>query len=538
MSPRVLTHNSTIQHSAERIKENKQPLAIAFILLCAVMRSVQGVHFEDVSQQAGIDWGHHPRLKFGGACVADLNADGWPDLLFSHHGRAPVQLYFNRMNGTFSKSAWISWADVHGMTPVRLRASNRDMHVVLSRGGSNGNRPSPPIVLSVSPDGQVTEYDGSLGLAKAAGRGRAALPIALRPLSMPGLHVIITNYGKNAVFKSTEGKFVPVRKHAFEALESFEGTYMFAIGLREPYLQDIVAWPQLTAFRRKKGVMTDVTSEVFPVSLNRRAITAVAELDFDNDGRLDLFIARSSTGDNSWLRERLSGIEVSDSLLRNAGNGSYIDVSHQSGIPRSLETRGVTVGDFDNDGWTDMFVSVYEGRDLFLRNRGDGTFETLNAPWEKRGDAVGDMVTAVDLNRDGRLDVVVSEGDWFKEGRGGAYRLLRNQLVGDHQFHFLLIRVGASPKGKATSLHAVATVISEGRVLIRKVGSPGTAVCNSWIELLHFGIGHSHPLHSVSVRWSDGAILTRRNVPVGMPDPIIFGYIPNSAFPPAMYNFS
>lgn len=480
--------------------------------------------FRDISRSAGLLWNKGPKLKYGGACVADLNADGWPDLMFSHHGRTRLEIYLNRRDGTFKRSPWSLLSDVHAMTPVRINATATTMHAVLSRGGGNGNNPHAPIVLAISSEGTVTQLSDSLGLERSKGRGRSSLPIALQPFKVPGHHLIVANLHSPAVvFKADADYFSEVNLQGYNALKNSNPAYMIAVGLRTPYQQDIVTWPSLKAFRVYPSKIVDVTSEVFPNKFNFRAVTAVSEFDFDNDGHLDLYVSRGTEGDNSYLRWPQGQPIIRDSLLRNNGNGKYTDVSLNSGIPKLVQSHGVTVGDFDNDGWMDVIISVYSGRDLYLQNLKNGTFQTFKAPWSKVGNAVGDMVTAVDFNRDGRLDIVVSEGAWTDDNHPGYYRLLKNNLSDNRKSQFILVRVGHSPFKKATSLHAIIKVRTKNGIMIRKVGSPGTAVCNSWIELVHFGIGHSGHVTSVSVRWTDGAIITKQNVRIGFPTPILFG---------------
>ena len=105
----------------------------------------------------------------------------------------------------------------------------------------------------------------------------------------------------------------------------------------------------------------------------------------------------------------------SDILLRNRGDGTFEDVSVRAGVsnPAKLHGMGVIWGDYDNDGWPDLFVANDSGANYLYRNVGNGTFEengvssgtALGANGETYGNMGGDFG---DYNRDGRLDLVTT----------------------------------------------------------------------------------------------------------------------------------
>jgi hypothetical protein len=124
--------------------------------------------------------------------------------------------------------------------------------------------------------------------------------------------------------------------------------------------------------------------------------SGAALLDFDNDGLFDLYFVTNG-GPDSPARNR---------LYRQLPGGRFQDVSDGSGLDIAGYGMGVAVGDFDNDGWVDVYVAQYGGGRLF-RNRGNGTFEdvTRTAGVEQLG--WGTSCCFVDYDRDGWLDLVV-----------------------------------------------------------------------------------------------------------------------------------
>jgi enediyne biosynthesis protein E4 len=130
----------------------------------------------------------------------------------------------------------------------------------------------------------------------------------------------------------------------------------------------------------------------------------VAFFDYDNDGWLDVFQVNGYT-----LEGFPNGQEPINHLYRNKRNGTFEDVTRQSGLVQSGWGQGVCVGDYDNDGFEDLFVS-YWGKNQLYRNKGDGTFEnvTRKAHLSNSRTRWGTGCTFMDYDRDGLLDLFVA----------------------------------------------------------------------------------------------------------------------------------
>ena len=172
----------------------------------------------------------------------------------------------------------------------------------------------------------------------------------------------------------------------------------------------------------------------------------VAFIDYDNDGWPDIFLVNGM----DWLGHVVK--HTTPKLYHNNHDGTFTDVTHKAGLDVEMFGMGVAVGDYDNDGFDDLFVTAY-GQSHLFHNNGNGTFTDVTVKAGLGG--VSEFSTSaafVDYDRDGKLDLVVGnyvqwsiDGDLYctldgksksyctpESYKGTAVRLWHNQ--GDGTF--------------------------------------------------------------------------------------------------------
>jgi hypothetical protein len=127
-----------------------------------------------------------------------------------------------------------------------------------------------------------------------------------------------------------------------------------------------------------------------------------AFIDYDNDGWMDLFVLCGTRFENAPP-------DATNRLYHNNRDGTFTDITEKAGLKRTGWASAVTVGDYNNDGFEDLFVT-YWGQNVLYRNNGDGTFTDVT---EKAGllhpeTRWGSGCAWVDYDRDGRLDLFVA----------------------------------------------------------------------------------------------------------------------------------
>ena len=192
------------------------------------------------------------------------------------------------------------------------------------------------------------------------------------------------------------------------------------------------------------GTFTDVTEEA-GVGNGEKVGAGAAFLDIDSDGTLDLYVANYLVFEESMHVQRsIDGIPsypsprdfppVPDTLFRNNGDGTFTDISYESGVGLHAGTgMGIVCADYDDSGHTDVFVCNDVGANFFFRNDGTGNFEEVGLlvgiAYNLYGDENASMgVDCADYNNNGLLDFFMTS---YQGELPVLYRNLGNGMMED-----------------------------------------------------------------------------------------------------------
>ena len=237
--------------------------------------------------------------------------------------------------------------------------------------------------------------------------------------------------------------------------------------------------------------------------------------DHDNDGDLDFFF--TDIGPSVFLDNRGDGTFENKSVEAGTGRGFIEEadskLSYSSGW-------GAEFADLDNDGLLDLYVvagyllgsplptAAYEPNAVFLNN-GDGTFADVSSQTGADDTGVGRGVVAADFDVDGRIDLFVVNLV-HKNGDPGIARLFRNTTVTSNRWlEFKLVGSTSNTFG----LGARIKVTAGGITRVRDMGTSGGHMSHSVVPV-HFGLGAATRAETVEIRWPSGTVQTLTDVPV------------------------
>ena len=423
--------------------------------------------FTNTAAAAGIA---DPRGGWG-SIFADYDNDGYPDLYITRggwSGAAENTLYHNNGDGTFTdvtaaagvgdpqSSFCAAWADYNNDGYLDLYVADG----VIGDGAAN-------VLYHNNGDGTFTNTAASAGVADTGN----SLGTAWGDYDKDGyidLHVV--NFGQSNVLYRNNGD----------------------------------------------GTFTDVTATTGMVLPVTDAFVTFF-LDVDNDADLDIFISNSGSF-QAFIAGQITGQATHNSdrqvLYRNNGDGTFTDVTQQSGLYHAFGAMGANFGDINSDGYLDIYLATGAPqmgrleRDALFRNNGDGTFTDATAALGLGNIGKGHGVTFGDADMDGDVDIYVPVGGAFI-GDQWHNLFYKNSGTGNSWLTLKLVGVKSNRDG----IGAKVTLRMGDAIIYREVsGGCGFGSTNSLA--LEIGLGKHQKVDTLEIIWPSGHVDTYRNLSV------------------------
>jgi hypothetical protein len=534
------------------------------------------IRFEEIGEKAGAQWVHHPR-KFSGkyadvlgmfttggasAAVADFDGDGDEDLFVtdSDLGRTG-----HLLRNELVPSGTLRFTDVTAQAGVG--GGNDGLNIVsdaLWFDADNDGRPDllvsrfgTPILYRNQRNGRFRDVSASSGLTKFANTiaaiafdadndGRLDLllgnyfpPVNL--IQLPTPHVLPNNLdaadngGGVALWRNVTPPGSPDLRFAevtADAGLSHDSQWTLDVGnadlnndgRQDLYLADDYGTDHLF-FNQGDGTFREVTKEAIGIDTKKGMNVDIA--DYDRDGWLDMYVTNIT---DEYMKE-------CNMLWHNNGDGTFTDLARETGTCNTLWGWGAKFGDFDNDGWEDLYVadglrsagkrnyipilvemiitpgidftdlgswpaiqdmswSGYQRKKLF-RNLGDQTFKEVAAAAGVDNDLDGRGIGMADFDNDGLLDLL--------QTNAGQRSLLYRNTTSPHG-HWIELELAGTASNRDAVGARVTVRAGAGRWIREVNGGNGYASQSS--KRVHVGLGAAAKIDALEVRWPSGRMET------------------------------
>ena len=438
--------------------------------------------------------------RFGGSSWADYDNDGFLDLLVSNYGGGGNFLYRNNRDGTFSRinaspigtdpehtirSAWGDYDNDGFLDLVTLNgAANFTESNALYHNNGNGT-------FSRMAAGAVGVLASTLGNCHGGAWG---------DFNNDGLlDLLVADLSRNLVLyrNNPDGRFTKVVGDPLVNVGSQSVGCAWADFDNDGWSDVFVSGFGGANFLFRNdghGAFNRITGRV-PAS-DTASSDGCAWGDYDNDGYLDLFVTNPNSGGNR--------------LYRNKGDGTFEKITSGAIVIDRKGSTGCAWGDYDNDGFLDLFVvNGFAGPqdNLLYRNNGDGTFTTITngSPVNDAGNSYG--CGWGDYDNDGFLDLFVANG---LLGPAEKNFLYRNNGNGNHWIKVKCVGTVSNRAGLGAKVRLKAIIGGQARWQMRQIdGGDGTSGGSLEAD---FGLGDATIIETVRIEWPSGIVQELRDV--------------------------
>lgn len=425
-----------------------------------LLKNIGGGEFIDVTTDVlavGSDLSHH-------SAWADINNDGLPELFVGQSTNFGQDRNFLLSHTTLGEFEDITNGDplaMYWMSPrgVAWQDINNDGFIDVCVANSGGDNQQNWIMMNLG-DGTFERIDSELNNIWREGRG-----IAWSDYDNDGLpDVYISNGSQDELY---------------------------------------IGWRRNSLFKNNgDGTFSNVAA-VAGVDDEGHA-RGVVWGDINNDGFMDILVGNSLGFDHP----------AHNRLFLNLGDGTFEDISESSGIYENTRTRGVTMGDYDNDGFLDLYVISFGSANPYNRlyhNNGDLTFTDLAGGTLAEGIHNDETATWADVDNDGWLDLYTVGGSPTAPGVG-QNQLLRNlNQNGNNWIQFEFCGTISNRSAIGTRVSIVHQTAQGEMHQMREIQS-GYGYNAQDMLRAHFGLADSSEILEVTIQWPSGIIQTINNL--------------------------
>ena len=339
------------------------------ILLVFLSGNIFSQTFTNVAISSGINFNYNGGFNGAGATICDYNKDGLDDVIFPSSFGERIKVYRNN-NGQFTDEA-------------------------LNLGFLDTEESKTVICVDYDNDGDRDFY-----IANLSGQNKLYRNNGTAFEDVTGICGLLLNDS----IRTTAVMMFDFNKDGL--LDLYSGVYS-GFGNNINYNNRLYK-------NVGNGNFQDITDQAGCGNMGNK-ILAISTIDYNNDGWEDIYIANDR--------------RVGNNMLKNNGNGTFSDVSVQTGTNLTMDAMGLSVADYDNDNDFDIYISNGEEGNAFLKNNGNGTFTDVAAALGMSVNKICWGNNFMDYDNDGDLDLFITasggnpyrENVLFKNNNNGTF---------------------------------------------------------------------------------------------------------------------